>query len=169
MKTLAQFKRDAKAGMRLELMTWFRNTGDDIPKRLRGIRRVVSVNTVGVMLMNADGQKSELDVKRASLVEYDGETLKVYRPAIRELTDQEKAVLARGQQIENEYYEKNPYGNAFWTVKKYFMDSPCPWMEGLETVRGKRYCAGDDGVLDNSIKGELILQYKVYNASENVA
>ena len=65
--------------------------------------------------------------KRAALTEYDGDTLTIYNAGYRELTEQERAVVTKGEQIVKEYNEKNPYGNGgFWVKKDYFAKSDCP-------------------------------------------
>ena len=43
-----------------------------------------------------------------------------------------------------------------------FEESNCPYMSGLEKVRGKRYDFNPGLVYDDSIKGEPILKYNVY-------
>ena len=73
-------------------------TGEAIPERLRGIREVSEVNTVGIKLVNQSGAISELSIPRASLINYDGDYLKVYSPGLREPTDAEKSFLANGRQ-----------------------------------------------------------------------
>lgn len=56
MKTLADLKRDAANGkIKFELMERYGKTGDEIPEKLRGIREVEKVNTVGILC----GQQKE--------------------------------------------------------------------------------------------------------------
>lgn len=62
--TLAELKRNANSGkMKLELIERYGETGDDIIERLRGIRKVLRANTVGLILENLDGAESELRIK----------------------------------------------------------------------------------------------------------
>lgn len=160
-KTLTQFKRDAASGkMSLELIERFGKTGNDLPEKMRGLRKVTRVNTVAVMLLNQDGVESELRFESANLIDYDCETLVVYNPGMRQLTDEEDAVLAQIYDLQKKY--ANTYSGGFWQVKEFCQKSSCPWMEGHKTVRGKKYLANKGMVLDNSIKGEAILKYKVY-------
>lgn len=161
MKTLAEFKRNAASGkMSLEIIERYGKSGNDIPTRLKGIRKVAKINTVCAMLLNESGETSELRFECASLFEYDGETLVIYEPGMREPTDQEQAVLKHIQAI----YEKNrdTYNGGFWQVKDYVRNSPCPWMKLDKPIKGKMFINGK--VRDNAIKGNVILRYKVYMA-----
>lgn len=161
MKTLAELKRNANNGnMKLELVEWYGKIEDGIPERLHGIRKVKGANTVAIILINNNGVESELRLKCAKLVEYDGESLIVYNPGERDTNTEEKAILNELQRMEKEYYEQNPYGDFYWKKKAYFKDCSCPWMSGYETIKGKKYLYNGK-VRDDSVKGEIILKYKV--------
>lgn len=162
MKTLADFKRDAASGkIKLELVERFGKTGEEIPERIRGIRTISRVNTVAIFLANDDGVESELHFDSAKLVEYDGESLTIYERCERDLTEQERKILADWQKIEDDYYQRNPHGDAYWKKKDYFKNCPCPWLAGYETVKGKYYNYNGK-VLDNQVRGNAILKYNVY-------
>ena len=162
MKTLADLKRDAANGkIKLEMFERYGETGEAIPERFRGIRTVQKVNTVGIMLITADGLTSELRFDSAKLVEYDGKSLTIYDRGERDLTEQEQKILADWQKIEDNYYKQNPYGDAYWKKKDYFKNCPCPWLAGYETVRGKYYNYKGK-ILDNQVRGNAILKYNVY-------
>lgn len=140
MKTLADFKRDvANRKIKFEMIEHFGKTGDEIPARCRGIRTVQSSNTVGATLVTVDGLTSSLDFPPAKLIEYDGKSLVIYDRGERELTEQEMEILAEWQKLENEYYEKNPHGNAYWKKQQFFENCPCPWLNGFKPVQGKRF------------------------------
>lgn len=159
---LADLKRDAASGkIKLELVERYGKTGEEIPERIRGIRTVSKINTVAIFLANADGVESELRFDSAKLVEYDGKSLTIYERGERDLTEQEQKILADWQKIENDYYQKNPHGDAYWKKKDYFKNCPCPWLAGYETVRGKYY-KYNGKVLDNQVRGNAILKYNVY-------
>lgn len=162
MKTLADLKRDAANGkIELEMVERCGKTGNEIPETIRGIRAVSRVNTVAIFLINDKGVESELHFDSAKLVEYDGKTLTIYARGERDLTEQEQKILADWQKIEDDYYKQNPYGDAYWKKKDYFKHCPCPWLAGYETVRGKYYNYNGK-VLDNQVKGNAILKYRVY-------
>lgn len=159
---LADLKRDAASGkIKLELVERYGKTGEEIPERIRGIRTVSRINTVAIFLANDDGVESELRFVSAKLVEYDGKSLTIYERGERDLTEQEQKILADWQKIEDDYYQRNPHGDAYWKKKDYFKNCPCPWLAGYETVRGKYYNYNGK-VLDNQVRGNAILKYNVY-------
>lgn len=163
MLSLAQFKRDAASGkMSLELVERYGETGDKISEKMRGIRKLSKINTVEATLINADGSESALRFSSTALMEYDGDTLSVYLPGYRKPTEQESAVLLGYETAKKEYMEKNKYGDFYWMGKKYFRESPCPWMDGENRIKGKRYDRYKKLVSDNAVKGEVILKYKVF-------
>lgn len=161
--TLSRLKRDAAAGkIQFEMIERYGKTGDEIPERLRGIRSVARVNTVAIMLVTEDGIESELRFDTAKLTEYDGKTLTIYDPAERKLTFEEREVLESAQKLQNEYEKKYPYGDGgFWKKKHFISKSPCPWMDGNKTIKGKRYNYNGK-VIDYSIRGKAILKYIIH-------
>lgn len=162
MKTLADLKRDAASGKySFEMVERFGKLGEEIPVRCRGIRTVQKVNTVEIVLVTADGLTSSLDFPPAKLMDYDGKSLTIYERGERDLTEQERKILADWQKIEDDYYRKNPCGDAYWKKKDYFKNCPCPWLNGYETVRGKYYNYNGK-ILDNQVRGKAILKYRVY-------
>jgi|GEM_PF-1737028 len=164
--TLADLKRDAKGGkIRLELVERFGKTGEDIPERLRGIREVAGVNTVAINLRNALGEESELRFGRASLIAYDGETLTVYNPGFRDVTSAERAVLDGAAKFKADYEREHPGWDSYYKVLGYYSSSSCPWMRPYgDEKHGKRYDASQDKVLDKSVRGDVILRYRVHAA-----
>ena len=161
--TLEELKREAKDGkIKFEMIERYGKAGDEIPEYCRGIREVARVNTVAIILVTADGKESELRFDSAKLVEYDGKSLTIYAAGERDVTPEEQAVLNEAQKIRERHLKVNPYGNSdFWACKQYFENSPCPWMAGYETVRGKRYNYNGK-VVDNSVRGRAILRYTIH-------
>lgn len=178
MRTLAELKRDAKNGtIKFELVERFGETGEQLPERCRGTRTPAKVNTVGIMLRTEDGQESELRFGCASLCEYDGETLKFYNPGTRELNDEEKAFFKQYHRELEQREKANPYGDSYWWSKSYFEKSDFPYLSGYDKIRGKKLeweKAGENSnpkmiyhglvplIVDDSIKGETILIYKIH-------
>lgn len=163
--SLVQFFRDAAHGMQLELVEWNGKTGEEIPERLRGLRPVSSVHSQSITLRSTTGgEDSYLWLERASLVEYDGKTLTVYNPALREVTPEERAELDKCRKMLEEYNEKNPFSSdcGYWKRKDFFKNCPTPWMDGADTIKGKRYIQHEDKVLDYAIKGDKTLKYNVF-------
>ena len=165
MKTLAELRRDARSGnMSMEMLEWYGKTGEDIKANLRGIRKVEGANSVALLLRNNEGNISELRVRYATLVEYDGVNLTVYEAGHRDLTEDEKKILSEWERIEKEYLEKNPFAETFWKRRDYFSKCSCPWLYGTDTVKGKRleYVDHEPKIRDREIRGVAVLKYKVY-------
>jgi len=167
--TLADLKRDATLGkIKLELIERYGQTGETIPPRCRGIRKVIKTNSVEMTLETTDGQKSYLRYPAAGLMEYDGEMLTIYQAGERELTDEEKRIEDEFRRMQSEYYEKNPYGNFYWHSVEYYKNSKAPWLSGSKPVKGK--CRtynnihenGYGMIRDNRVRGEAILKYRIY-------
>ena len=162
MKTVAELKRNANTGtMKLELIEWYGKTNNDIPERLQGIRKVKKANSVAIILINNNGDNSELRLDcGAKLIDYDGEYLALYEAGEREVNEQEKNILAEAKKIYDKYADT--YNGGYWQVKDFYRECDCPWMEGTEKINGKKYQTYNGKVRDNSIKGEAILKYRVY-------
>lgn len=161
--TLAEIKRKANSGnMFLELVERFGKRGTDIPERLQGLREVLGANSVGLILKCASGEETSLDIRSAKLVECDGKTLTVFEPAHRELTDEERNILNQWKNFEQDYYEKNPFGNGAWIYrKKFFKDKGYQYLDGYDVVQGKKYLQHEDKVYDTQVRGEAVLVYNV--------
>lgn len=162
--TLAQFKRDAGTGkMGLQLLERFGKKVEDFY-----ICPVIEVHNKFVVLKKKDGRTSQLDLDYASLVEYDGEMLKVYSIGLRDLTDLEKSVMDGWKKItDTEEYKEQAYrdvmtdgSSTFYKDKYYFENSPCPYLY-LEQ-NGKKYDYSTGKVYDPKVKGNCILKYKVF-------
>ena len=161
MATLAQLKRDANSGKMVLLLFWrYGATGDDLPERLRGRRKVIRANSVGLVIRTGT-EETMLYIENAKLIDYDGEFLTVYRPAYRDPTAEERFVLNTWHTKGTEYFQKNPFGDSYGMRKRYFAESLCPWMDGITKVRGKSYVSHKDKVLDQSIRGDMALRYQV--------
>ena len=167
MKTITGFRREAAAGgLSLEIVEWYGKTGEDIPERLRGIRKVSKVKSDSIILTDNQGRESWLSTKHAKLFEYYSDNLYVYKMAQRGLSVEEKRTLDRWDRIEKEYYEKNPYGNSYWKKKDFFSKSTCPWMSGFDCVKGKSYDKNTNLVYDPRYRGDLIIKYKIHRTEE---
>ena len=154
--TYAQLKRDAATGkMSLELVEWYGEK--EFPERLRGIRRVAKAKSFGLVLINADGQESELRINKAKLMEYDGNTLTVYDHLIRDMNDEEKAIMDKFEEM-----RKNHQYNYYSEMVDFLKKSSCPYLAGDTNVGGK-ILAGDK-IHDYNEKGEVALKYIVHMA-----
>lgn len=171
MKTLADLKRDAKAG-KISGEMIIRCGGTDIPERLRGIRKIVDSNSVGITFLNADGKRSEMPIKSASLVSYDDDSLTIYSAGKRDLNTDELSVFKEWESIsgteefrERERIDALSDGSSTYYQKKYFFkDRDFEYLLGYDTIRGKKYDFRDGKIIDNSIKGDIEMQYKIYRS-----
>lgn len=177
-KTLADLKRDAKAGtISLELLP-VGHWADGVADRVKGIRKVVGANSVGITLERADGKgTSACDIKKASLIEYTDDSLKIYYAGYREPTVEEKAVLKEWESISStaEFKERALYdamtdcSTTYWQEKSFFDRKGMLYLMGYEEQRGcrldiNRKSNGDTAFIrDDKIKGEIELEYKVYH------
>lgn len=162
MKGLDDFRRHAAAGrLHLEIVEQQGRIGEDIPKALRGIRKVVSANGLCAWIRNPNGTASKLQFTPAKLVCCEGDMLTVYEPGLRELTPLEQNVLDECQKLVDKFLSENPNGNPYWVRAGFFAKSRCPWMMGNATIRGKQYDASGK-VRDNSIRGKVTTRYKIH-------
>lgn len=174
MKTRAQLFRDAKSGTLSLLMT--ERFGKEPTVHMAKKRKVIGANTVSLKLQNEDGNISTMDVPKASLVEYTNNELVIYTYGYRKPTTQEQKVLEEWDKIQNtkEYQERNNIdiltdgSSTYWQKKKFFRDNNAEYLMGFERQKGccldfNRQNEGKpDFISDESIKGEVILRYKVY-------
>lgn len=166
MKTLADLKRDLQIGACLTL-TGGRDARN--ADKLNVPRYVVTKqgNGVGLSVDKTATKVSFLELPKASLVEYDGETVRVYESGRRDLTELERVVLdnepskrpENKQQLENDMLSDG--SQMYWADKRYHKELGTEYLEGHEMVRGLRYDFNHKNIVDEKIKGELSLEYKL--------
>lgn len=164
-KTLADLKRDAKSG-KLSLEMIYRY-GEEIPERIKGARRVVDANTAAIKLMTNDGNISELRPEAAALIDYTPDSLTIYAAGLRDLTQEERAEMDRANKERQRYQEANPYSESYYHMRAFWKNSRFSYLDGAgEYKNGKalRRTADGDKIQDRSIKGDIILKYKVLTA-----
>lgn len=173
MKTRAELFRNAKAkAITLELVE--RWGSRDISENMQGKRTIGKVQTNGFYLINKDGKESFLDIEKASLVEYTGDELKIYAPGFREMTEKEKQAMMEWEEIENtENYQEQARvdmlsdgSTTFCMKKKFFMDRKMEYLtgtsNGIKSLMFSKYYNGEkECIRDDSVKGNVILIYKV--------
>lgn len=154
--TLAELKREAASGkIAFELTEWHGKTGEDIPERLRGIRTVSKTNTVGITLRNDRQSDSELRLESAVLTEYDGETLTIYAPHRRDMTDIETAVLDKFYQIARE--------DGWYQARRYLTSTPFIY---LDYDYGKDYNGMHRSgltIINRKQRGDAVLRYTIHH------
>lgn len=165
-KTLADLKRDACSGkLSLEMIEHYGETGNGIVERLRGKRKTAGGNSVAIFLVNNHdgGHISELRFVSAKLIEYTDTSLTVYGIGKRDLNEEETKLMNEWSKKQEEILAKNPFNDTYWQKKNFFAKSSCPWLSGTgDFIKGKRYSACDNKVYDKSVRGPVILRYKVY-------
>ena len=170
--TLAQLKRDCNEHkIKAEMVV--RCGGTEIPERLKGVRPLVSANSVSITFLNADGARSEMPIKRAALIDYDEEYLTIFYPGVRAPNTDEQCVLDSWKKItETEDYKQRSEIDAltdgsstYWQEKAFFGKSQFPYLFGFEESQGKKRIIGgkDHGmIIDYSIRGNVEMKYKIY-------
>ena len=168
MKTLADLKRDARSEKLSGEMVY--RYGDEIPEKLKGKRKIIDANSVAIFFLNNDGRKSELHLESASLTEYDGDTLTIYIAGLRDLNEEEKKVMDEWKKITDtkEYRDQattdllTDGSSTYWNEKSFFENRDMLYLMGCETIRGQRLDFNTNKIRDNKVKGDKILQYKIY-------
>lgn len=173
MKTLADLKRDAKSGA-FEARMLVRCGSDNIPEQLQGWRRIATSNTVSLFFVRPDGNLSELPIPKASLVEYDGQTLTTYYAGYRDLTADEQKVMDgwRAKADAPEFKERAEYdalsdgSSTYYEEVSYFRKYGMEYMMGSKKQCGKRYDWNAGKVQDDSIKGDVCMRYEIRKVAQ---
>jgi len=107
--------------------------------------------------------KRFLDFPPASLLEFDGQTIKIYEPGCRPLNEDEKRILANcpHDPKQEEIDMLTDGSQMYWRKKRYFHEQDADWYWG-KWHKGKRYSYNDGGKMyDRSMRGELSLVYEI--------
>jgi hypothetical protein len=170
--SVAQLKKDSEAGIELKLLTrWGQAVSDDnLPEILRGWRKVTESHKTH-LYMGERQKKSCLDIPKASLVEYTGDTLTIYSAGYRRLTAAESALLKAWEDIKAtpQYAEKAKAdsGSAYYAELDFFGSHKATYLMGLSPVCGmvldlNLYHSGiAECVRDDAVKGAVVLSYAV--------
>lgn len=162
-KTFADFKRDMKEGITLTMVKSLFNE-----KLLNIPRKVIRVQSNGLWLEtdNKSGKSFLEYPKTASLIEYDGKLLTIYRCSIRELTEEEKRIIDNcpSNRPENkEIVEMDMISDgsrSYFMDRAYYKENNADWY--YDWKDGKKYSHNDGGKMwDRKIKGDVDLQYKI--------
>lgn len=171
MKTLSDLKRDLTIGTAIEMTFNEYAPSSERVKTLVGVKRyVVKKSTTGVQLSPDKNavKGSQLDYPaKATLCEYDGETLNIYNAGLRELTDNERSILENKPSVRLENREAvrdelmTDGSSFYWKDKAYLKEHDAEYLAGHETIRGMRYDFNTKMIIDEKIKGNLSLAYKI--------
>ncbi len=155
-KTLADLKRDI-VGKKLIL-----KEVSGIPKNEE--RTCIKLQGDSFVFLKGDTQsKSYCQIPKATLVEYDGETIKTFRPALRELTEEEKKVMDNVPRDE-EQERVDALSDGYVMGRKremYYKEAGFNYLFGIKKEKGKRLTHADKRPMieDDNIKGDLELVY----------
>lgn len=172
-KTLCGLKKIAKRGiMSVEISEYYGKTGDEIPERFRGVRKVVGANSVAFLLSSPNSNAvSELYFTSGLLTDVDecDRIMTLYDWGKREPNEQEKALLDKWAEIEADCLRENPFADVHKKKMLFFKDSEYPYMSGIESISGKskKYDLSTGLVSDSQTKGEAIMKYKLYFDAAN--
>lgn len=165
MKTLTDLKRDIKIGDSLVLVE-----APNMPnhKYLNLPRYIVKIQTNAICLNEDKEAKSGsyMDLPNAKLIEYDGETIKIFEPQNRPMTTEEKYIFdnmpskrpENAERVANDMLSDG--SSMYYADKKYLKDNGMEYLSGGETIRGL-YQNSDNTIRDEHLKGQLILSYKL--------
>jgi hypothetical protein len=156
--TLADLKRELTVGRKLTLISSFGKT-------VNFTREVVKIQSNGVYLKRPEGERNSfLDYPKASLMEMSISGFKIYNTGKRPMTDKEKAIKAGYEKIRNKEQERidmlSDGSSSYYQQVKYYKDNNAIYLMGNKTERGLRFDHNTGLVYDESIKGDLILEYK---------
>lgn len=174
MKTLADLKRDLKVGTQLTLVE-FHGTKDS--KWINSPRYVIKTSTVDIQLSpdkNAT-KGSHLNWPKASLLEYDGKTIRIFESGNRPLTEDEKRIYQnQPRDAKQEEIDMLSDGTTMFYRKKRYFESLPGFMHlfGCHRERGMYLKHGTKETIDNGtwsdwfiddekVKGKLALVYEI--------
>lgn len=177
--SVAQLKRDAKVGIleaEMIIRCGEKCTPENLVPRLQGRRKIVDSNTVAIFFLNADGKKSELQIPKASLVEYTDEMLTIYFPGYRKPNAKEQKILDEWNAItETKQYQNqleidclSDGSSTYYQKRAFFNARNANYLMGFDEERGlrldvnKRNAGHEDIIRDASIRGMIAMQYKLY-------
>ena len=170
MKTLADLKRDAKTNtLEAKLIFRFGNEEKDLPLKIQGFRPIIGLNTVDIFFRNANGERSALELPKASLIEYTEDRLTIFIGGFRDLNIKEQEAMQEWEQItktkdfqERSYYDALTDGTStFYQEKSFFINKNMEYLMGCSKIKGLKYDFNRKQIQDDSIKGEKILEYVI--------
>lgn len=177
--SLAQLKRDAKTGKieaEFEIRCGEKCTSENLIPLLQGKRKMVDSNSVAIFFLNAEGKKSELQLPKASLVEYTDDRLTLYYPGYRKPNTEEQKALDEWNKIRETKEFKDQLeidcltdgSSTYYREKWFFEDRNLNYLRGLDEERGlkldfnRKNSGCEDFIRDANIRGEVDMQYKLY-------
>lgn len=163
-KTFAQLKRDLMVDKTLTMtFNSLSESSETIKSRLNKPRKIIKTQSNGIYLEVESGKGSFLELPCASLTEYDGNTIKVFKCGKRDLTEKEAKLLANEPSNRKENAELaridaiNDGSRTYWMDKRYYAENDAEWRWNWS--KGLRLDINDRKMWDKKIKGDLDLEY----------
>jgi hypothetical protein len=159
MKSLADLKRDITKTKQIILLR-----EPDNPRIFEKIQGT------SFKLKKVNGGFTYLEIPKATLLEYDGTTVKIYEPGIRELTAEEQKIRDDEPKDDEQFrIDMLSDGNTmFYRKQRYYKETGLFYLFGTEKEQGKRLTnnKGADGIVkpmieDDNIKGKLSIEYEL--------
>ena len=158
MKTLSDLKRELILGKKVVLLS---RSGKEINEE----REICHIQSNSIAFKTPTKSKCWLDYPKASLLEFDGVFIKIYKQGKRPLNEKEKTIKDGWEKLrdkEKEMKEGMTDGSSkFWLEKKYYKSHNAEYLIGHETQKGMRFDFNTGLVFDDNIKGTLDLVYKL--------
>lgn len=171
MKTLADLKRDAKEGKifaKLIIRNGEQCTDINTPEMLKGYRKITDSNSNSITFLTPDGKPSILPIEKASLLEYNQNTITIYKSGERDFNAEEIKIMQQWREIEKteEYQEQAKIdmitdgSTTYWKRVKFFTDNDALFLIGTKS-KGKCYNHNTGKMLDDTIKGKISMKYEI--------
>lgn len=167
--TLADFKRMAVVGNEMRGGYFWKLESKGLTLDQCEWRKITSVQTNGVRLNG-----SFLDFPKANACEFDGKTLKIFETGYRELTNEEKSVMAEWKKITetNDYQKQLEYdlltdcSITYYQEKRFFEEhnmlylfqhTPSKSLDDNRYKQGDKFCVRDN----KAPHGKQIAEYEI--------
>jgi len=159
MGSLADFKRALPVGAKITLKERF---GKEVNEE-RVVGKIQS-NSMAFFKSPTNTSLVWLDWPKATLLEFDGKTAKIYDPGYRDFNKEEQAIVdGRPRDAKQEEIDALSDGNTmFWRCKAYYKEKGYEYLFGVQKKEGKRITTQQSKqvIQDDAIKGKLILKYE---------
>lgn len=158
MKTLADLKRDI-VGKQLILI-------ERDGKTENILRTVIAVKSNEIVLQKTDGNKSYLEIPKATLLDYDGKTIKIYNAGNRDLNKEEQMIKDNEPKDEkqDERDMLSDGSTMFHRREHYYKEKGYEYLfGGSKKIQGKRLTHDNHipKIRDDAIKGKISLIYEI--------
>ena len=145
-----------------ELIEWYGNTGEQIPEKIRGIYDVTSTFLTMVYIRNAHDNAVGIQFLKTLFV-IENDILTVYEAGTREPDADEQKLLDDWAAKLEHYKKKHANLDVYWQKTDFFVKAERGYLAGDYTQNGLKYDENTGKIIDESIKGKVILKYRIIN------